>query len=80
MDTETDEKELGTIVTADPGPRVHFRRSRSALPFMDMLNGRSGEKVVFQRCMSERHGWRYGAKTTTATHRITQRSEARKYY
>lgn len=47
---------------------------------MNRLNGRSGEDPIFQRCMSEEHGWRYGEKTTTATHRITQKSDARKYY
>lgn len=67
------------VVSNDPGPRKRFRRSRSALPFLNRMNAEAGD-IIFQRCMSEGHGWRYGEKTTTATHRITHRSEARKYY
>ena len=68
------------IDTADPGPRTRRRRSRSALPFMNILNGRSGQRVVRQRCMSHDDGWRFAEKTTTATRRVDRHSEDRKYY
>jgi hypothetical protein len=80
MQADSHENTAERITTADPGPRKHFRRSRSALPFMNLLNGRSGKRIVRQRCMSHEDGWRYAAKLTTATHRVDRHSEDRKYY
>jgi hypothetical protein len=80
QDDSTGGDAIESISTHDPGPRTHFRRSRSALPFMNLLNGRSGKRIVRQRCMSHEDGWRYAEKMTTATRRIDRRSKDRKYY
>lgn len=79
MDMQASERSEETFV-ADPGPRKRFRRSRSALPFMNMLNGRSGDRIVMRRCMALPDGWRFAGRSTTATRRVDRHAEVRRFY